>query len=178
MTICSIFRVISTAHMTTGTSDTAFAFGPVLLWAQAETACGFFTATVPLLPRVLRETAWLSRVFGTRRQSTLLGDNEQASQVAGYQGASCGRGVAGLRRTRRVLRSQALAPAETAHGQADDEVLLRDLESNVSSGQSVKSGGNRAYNVTAVTEVTVTHHARNAQSNSTTPSCESVSWAE
>lgn len=176
MIICSIFRVISTVHMTTGTSDTTFAFGLVLLWAQAEMACGFFTATVPVLPRVVRETAWLSRVFGTRR-STLLGDNEQASQVAGYQGASCGRSVAGLRRTR-VLRSQALAPAETAHGQADDEVLLRDLESNVSSGQSVKPGSNRAYNVTAVTGVTVTHHACNAQSNSTTPSCEAVSWAE
>lgn len=62
-------RVQTTVYMTTQTNDTTFAFGPVILWAQAEMACGFFIASAPSLPRVIRHTPWLSHLFGLESES-------------------------------------------------------------------------------------------------------------
>ncbi|CAJ2509079.1 Uu.00g141050.m01.CDS01 [Anthostomella pinea] len=69
--VCSVFRLIDTI-MLANEPDVFFYTGPVELWCTAEVTCGLFVACAPTLPRVIKDTPLLRRVFraSTRRGAT------------------------------------------------------------------------------------------------------------
>lgn len=145
--ICSIFRVQTTIHMTTGTQDTTYAFGPVILWAQAEMACGFFIASAPSLPRVLRDTPWLARLFGLQPTGTDMTPGIHGNTGLRTFGGSGPPGSKGL--------SLSTVNAE-AYCQIDDEIALDGLERPGAAKQARYKNTTPGY-ITATTRVTVSH---------------------
>lgn len=165
--ICSIFRVQTTIYMTFGTSDTTYAFGPVILWAQAEMACGFFIASAPSLPRVLSDTPWLSRLFGLRSTSDKTPVHGNTSlRTFGGSGPATGKG-----------HSRSTGTGD-AYCQIDDDIPLEPLESTGSSKELQREKLRAAGFITATTEITVTHDKRLPSRNTGTPEAGQVTpWA-
>lgn len=151
--------------MTTETEDTSYAFGPVILWAQAEMACGFFIASAPSLPRVFRETPCLARLFGLRSTTdkTPIHGNT-GLRTFGGSGAP-GKGL-----------SLSTVNAE-AYCQIDDDIALSRLEQTKSeSAENLGCKKSTAGYITATTRVTVSHDVCSVPSRSKA-STDVVPWA-
>lgn len=165
--MCSIFRVTSTVYMTIGTTDTTYAFGPVILWAQAEMACGFFIASAPSLPRVLKETPWLCRMFGLNTNNSKTPAQGGSAGLRTFGGGGGSRGP-----TKALSRSTATGDAYSEIDD-DNEIPLGSLEQARSPTKPY--GKPAACFITATTEVTVTHDAR-SQSSTNVETTEVTPW--
>lgn len=161
--VCSIFRVLTTIYVTTATDDTTYAFGAVALWAQAEMACGFFVASAPTLPRVLRETPWLLSALGLQ----LTPDKTPAQgntglRTFGGSGPALAKGF-----------SCSTVNAEAYCQMPDDDVPLEGFERAESTDQLRHKRTTAGY-ITATTRVTVSHDTRHGSDNA---SAYVVPWA-
>lgn len=61
--LCSVFRLADTLALAKE-KDVFFFTSPVLLWCTAEMTCGFIVACAPSLPRIVKESSLLRKVFG------------------------------------------------------------------------------------------------------------------
>lgn len=61
--------------------------GPVILWCTAEITCGFFVACAPILPRIVKETPLLRRMFGGTTRGTSSKNQSLGLQTIGGSGA-------------------------------------------------------------------------------------------
>ncbi|KAK8136734.1 hypothetical protein PG984_004674 [Apiospora sp. TS-2023a] len=76
--VCSVFRLADTLALATE-KDVFFFTSPVLLWCTAEMTCGFIVAAAPSLPRIVKESSLLRKVFG----STMSGGTGPSYNHAG-----------------------------------------------------------------------------------------------
>ncbi|KAK8012280.1 hypothetical protein PG991_009655 [Apiospora marii] len=67
--VCSVFRLVDTLALATE-KDVFFYTSPVLLWCTAEMTCGFIVACAPSLPRIVKESSLLRKVFGSTLSGT------------------------------------------------------------------------------------------------------------
>ncbi|KAK7966922.1 uncharacterized protein PG986_001199 [Apiospora aurea] len=67
--VCSVFRLVDTLALATE-KDVFYFTSPVLLWCTAEITCGFIVACAPSLPRTVKESYLLRKIFGSTVSGT------------------------------------------------------------------------------------------------------------
>ncbi|KAK8003211.1 hypothetical protein PG989_002930 [Apiospora arundinis] len=67
--VCSVFRLVDTLALATE-KDVFYYTSPVLLWCTAEMTCGFIVACAPILPRIVKESSLLRKIFGSTLSGT------------------------------------------------------------------------------------------------------------
>lgn len=66
-----------------------FALGPLVFWATAEMACGFFIVCVPCIPKILQQTGALGTIRKALGMSTGRATADSANK-AYYKGSGSG----------------------------------------------------------------------------------------
>ncbi|KAK8100533.1 hypothetical protein PG999_010907, partial [Apiospora kogelbergensis] len=67
--VCSVFRLVDTLALATE-KDVFYYTSPVILWCTAEMTCGFIVACAPILPRIVKESSLLRKIFGSTISGT------------------------------------------------------------------------------------------------------------
>ncbi|KAI3319525.1 hypothetical protein HD806DRAFT_548088 [Xylariaceae sp. AK1471] len=83
--VSALLRLVSTVEYSSA-ADVTYAVSPVVLWALAEMTCGFIVLGMPTAPKVLFETAMMSRIKSSFRSWT--GSNVSESSNTGLSQTS------------------------------------------------------------------------------------------
>ncbi|KAL2016751.1 hypothetical protein VTK56DRAFT_3099 [Thermocarpiscus australiensis] len=138
--------------------DAIFALGPLVFWATAEMACGFFIVCVPCLPKILQQTGVLRKI------KKALGMSTGPTADSGKPGYHTG-GKSGSRS--RGPKAGSSSAQDSYYKLEEDGLAMKDLKSSESTehlrddqhGAKLTTTA-RAAAITRTTQITVTEDSR------------------
>ncbi|KAL2174431.1 uncharacterized protein P884DRAFT_314774 [Thermothelomyces heterothallicus CBS 202.75] len=146
--------------------DAIYALGPLVFWATAEMACGFFIVCIPCLPKILQQTGVLRKMKKALGMST--GPTANSAQAGYHTGGKSGSRSRGPK----VTSSSA---QDSYYKLEEDGMAMKDLKSESTEHlredqQGGKLAGPRgAAAITRTTHIMVTEDQRSTSDGGSNP---------